>query len=222
MSGTHAYANVVRSLEARVFPEIAEVMADFEGCSAFLTLIDTRPGAERVVHAFRVSSVALAESRPATELGGGVGIALLDDLIASGQITAEQINRYYDANGIELAKCMSVETNFRVGDKVTTDSGLRISDLGYIAIFQTMDRFQASDGEVAIFAHLNEPAIRSLAALGVTADAIAGIEGLRTPTTSNGVKGFDDHYIPVAIPLTKSNVTIVRQLAAFAAPEARI
>lgn len=215
---TNPYANLVRTLEAEIFPEIPEIMKDFEDNSIFLALVDTRPDAKRIVHAFRLSSLALTGSE--LDLNSeNIGIALIDDLIASEQdgLNSQAFKDYYHDRGIDLSKCISVETNFRVGDKVESDNGISVPQLGYIAVFQAIDRLGITNGDAAIFAHLNKPAIVSLGAVGVEYEPIMGLKDLKTPTV--GDEKFDSHYRPVAIPATPKNMAIFRDLIPFAAPE---
>lgn len=214
----HPYANVVRTLEAKQFPEISEIMEPFEDQCVFLALTDTRPEQQqRVVHAFRLSSIFLAGRTELPE-GNTLGIAFIDDMVASDQgVDIEAFKAYYTSRGIDLAKCISVETNFRIGDKVKVESGLRIPDLGYIAIFQAVEKLGLDKEDAVIFAHLNKPAIISLGVLGISYEPVMGNESLRTPTT--GDNPFDDRYRPVAIPPSLKNIAIIRQLLPFAAPE---
>ncbi len=214
----HPYANVVRTLEAKQFPEIPEIMEPFEDQSVFLALTDTRPEQRRVVHAFRLSSIFLAGR---TELPGGdtLGIAFIDDIVASGQgVDIEAFKTYYASEGIDLTKCVSVETNFRVGmKKVEVESGLRVSDLGYIAVFQALEKLGLDKEDAVVFAHLNQPAIGSLGALGISYAPVMGRDDLKTPTV--GENPFDEKYRPVVIPTSAANVAIFKQLLPFAAPE---
>jgi hypothetical protein len=213
----HEYANIIRTLEAQVFPEIPDVMEGFEEQSVFLALVDTREESQRVVHAFRLSSIRLTGQEELPE-GDKTGIALIDDIVESDQgVTADAFKQYYAEQGVDLTKCISVETNFRVGDKVESPSDIPVTQLGYISVFQAVEKLGMEGEDAAIFAHLNEPAITSLDAVGISYQPVMGREDLRTPTV--GDKPFDDNYKPVAIPATPENVTIFKNLVPFAAPQ---
>ena len=76
------------------------------------------------------------------------------------------------------------------------------------------------EGNAAIFAHLNKPAIVSLNSVGVEYESIMGREDLKTPTV--GENPFDDHYKPVAIPANTKNLEIFSNLIPFAAPKVNL
>lgn len=213
------FASLVRTLESAQFPEIADVMEPFENQSVFLALVDNRPDATRIVHAFRLTSLGLAGME--IPEGDTTGVALLDDIADSEQgVTASQIKRYYEEKEIDLTKCVSVETNFRVGEKVATETGLPVSQLGYLAIFRALERMGIEENKSAVFAHLNVPAVSSLSAVGIEWNPIVGRDQLKTPTVDeDGSKGFDIKYTPVEIPGTARNMQVFRDLMPFAAPE---
>lgn len=220
----HRLADLVRTQEAKIFPEIPEVMEDYEDQSMFLALLDTRDGLNHVVHAFRISGTGLKDKvleGAAVEVAdeNKTGIPLVDDILDSGQdITAQEIKEYYQEHGIKLAKCLSVETNFRI-EKVARYNDLPVSQAGYIALFQLAEKQDVSNGDSAIFAHLNTDAINSLSMVGIEYTPIAGRQDLKTPTVGkDGSKDFDDHYSPVAIPASQKNLDIFGQLVPFAAP----
>lgn len=217
---SHPISNLVRTLEAKVFPEIPALMEPFEDESVFLTLIDTRPGTERVVHAFRLSSLAISGKGMGADASRRCtfGMALIDDLLSSGQgLDVDAFVGHYEGRGVDLTKCVSVETNFTVGNRVSTESGLRVSDLGYIAIFQLVKQLSGLEHNACVFAHLNEPAVASLGQIGVTNRPIAGRDDLKTPTI--GETEFDEKYRPAEIPGSKENIEVFRALVPFAAPE---
>src|SRR5205814_9346276 len=100
---------------------------------------------DRVVHAFRVSSPDIAQpkssgrhrkvdARHPGRKSDKINIAFIRDLVESGQVTDRQIADYYAGKHVDLSQCLSVETNFRVGEKVEAMNGLRTTDLGYLAI----------------------------------------------------------------------------------------
>ena len=188
-------------------------MQRYELACEFLALVDTRPEFARVVHAFRLSG---ATGYGASQHPTQIESVLLDDLAASGQgIDLPAIDGYYASRGIDLRRSLSIETNFRVGERVETESGLPPAQIGYVALFQQILR---EDIEV-LFAHLNEPAIRSLNAVGVSSEPIAGRDDLRTPTAGGK---FDANYSPVAILVNEENSAVLASLSEFAAPEVRL
>lgn len=213
------HAGLVRALEADVFPEVPELMVPFEDQCFFLALVDTRAHLRRVAHAFRLSS-----RRPGTPPDGDrVGIVLIDELIASGQgLALDDVRRHFAGAGTDLDKCISVETNFRVGGKVKREVGeaLPVSQLGYLALFRALERFGVTGAEGAVFAHLNKVAVVSLKMVGVEYVPFAGRDDIRTPTI--GDVGFDPNYRPVTMPTTPKNVRVFGELMAFAAPEVRL
>ncbi|MGH8984357.1 MAG: hypothetical protein ACRDY6_10860 [Acidimicrobiia bacterium] len=209
----NAHSELIRTLEAEVFPEIPDIMRPYELACEFLALVDTRPSTARVVHAFRLSSAtglsAMREEDPP-------GTVLLEDLISSGQgLDLGAVDEYYRARGIDLRHSASIETNFRVGPRVDTDTGLSPAQIGYIALFQWILR---EDLQV-LFAHLNEPAVRSLDNVGVGWEPIAGRYDLRTPTVGGS---FDDEYSPVAIPVTPENSAVLSSLLEFLPPQVQL
>lgn len=215
------YANLIRTLEAERFPEMPSVMEHFEDQSKFLALVDVREESRGIVHAFRLTSKVLTQSQEDVEDSDSneIGIALVDDLIDSGQgLTVDEVHEYYSSRGVDLSRCIAVESNFRV-KKSETETGLRVSDLGYIALFQVIEKSGVADGRAAVFAHLNEPAVHSLGAIGLEYEPVAGREDLKTPTIdTDGTLGFDHKYSPVSIPTTPNNVKVFNDMALFAAP----
>jgi hypothetical protein len=215
ISAHHAYANLVRTLEhIGDFAEVADLMAPYEPNFVFLAVVDTRGGARRVIHAFRIGLPEFG-SRHAHDL---TGMALLDDMITSDQgLSLESVQDYYESRGVSLAQAMSVETNFKVGEKVKSPiPGIRISDFGYLSVFYLLQEREAP----LIFAHQNHVALVSLGQLGLRYDPIAGVEDLRTPSLDDaGQPYFDDRYTPLALPASRHNVQVFRDLAAFTVPE---
>jgi hypothetical protein len=215
ISAHHAYANLVRTLEyCGDFEEVADLMAPYEPNFVFLAIVDTRPGARRIVHAFRIGLPEFGSAH-AHDL---TGMALLDDMITSNQgLTLTSVQEHYESQGVRLAQAMSVETNFRVGEKVESPiPGIRISDFGYLSVFYLLQEREAP----VIFAHQNKVALLSLGQLGLAYDPIAGVKGLRTPSVDDdGNPYFDDRYTPLAIPASRHNVQVFKELAAFTVPE---
>lgn len=224
----HPQANTIRTLEAKVMPEFPEVMADYEMSSMFLAIVDTRNGVDRVVHGFRVTGAARDESGNVVlgpNLGSEkTGIVLIDDVIASGQgVEVQDFYQYYTSKGLNLNKSMSVESNFRVDDRVEDYNGLPMSNVGYLALFQLVESMGLNEGEAAIFAALNEKARRSLTQTGAEYEPLLGREDLKTPTVNeDGTPGFDEEFQLVAIPASKQNIDTFRSISVFAAPQVTI
>jgi hypothetical protein len=171
-------------------------------------------GAKRIVHAFRIG-IPDENGEKRHKL---TGMALLDDVIESGQgLSLDAVEAFYLSRSMNLKRAMSVETNFRVGDKVRSPvEGVRLSDFGYLSVFYILRERRAP----VIFAHQNQPALISLGQLGLQYEHIAGQEGLRTPSIDHqGKPCFDDRYTPLAIPASAHNVRLFKDLAIFAVPE---
>ncbi len=226
-------ADIVKTYEAAGdFAEIEEIVADYEDLCLFLVIADTRGDEDKVVHAFRFSGrdETIVGDKDVDIKGEPVtltGMPFIDDIVRSGQgLNGDEFERFYEENGISLARSISVETNFRIAE-TEPYNGLRISDVGYIALFNHVDRMMdggaeglEEGGNVIVFAHLNTPAIKSLGAIGVEHQDIAGVPGLQTPTV--GEKQFDDKYAPVGIPGNENNLAVFRALSGLAAPEVHI
>ncbi|MGQ0805047.1 MAG: hypothetical protein ACT4PI_14450 [Actinomycetota bacterium] len=209
----HPHSELIRALEAEVFPEIPDIMRPYELACEFLALVDTRPSEARVVHAFRLSG---ATGLGPTQSPDGVESVLLEDLAASDQgVDLPAITDYYAGRGIDLRRSLSIETNFRVGARAEAENGLPAAQLGYVALFQQILR----ENVQVLFAHMNEPAMRSLANVGVGSEPIAGRDDLRTPTVGGS---FDDDYAPIAILVNAENSAVLASLSDFAAPEVRL
>lgn len=225
LSPDSPHVDLVKTEEAKKFPEIPEIVASYEGLCLFLAIADMRDGRQELVHAFRFSGRSEGGSTEmATDVNGDqvqlTGMPFIDDIVLSGQgLDGAQFADFYAKNGTRLERSISVETNFRIKE-TEPYNGLRISDVGYLALFNHVERGQLDEGELMIFAHLNTPAIKSLGGLGVEYEDIAGVPGLKTPTV--GEVQFDDKYAPVAIPSNAHNLAIFRDLAVFGAPEVHL
>lgn len=213
------YADLVRTLEVMPerWPEMEEIMKSYETNCQYVALVDTRDGADRIVHAFRLSNLALGEK---DELGPDASLqaALLQDLVNSGQISDEDLREHYRERGVDLSRSVSVESNFIVGDRTPAFNGLKTSDLGYLTIF-TLAAKAMGDHNASIFAHLNKPAKISLGRAGVQYRNVADRENLKTPTTGGKM---DANFQPVEIPATEHNVQLFKDLQPFALPLTRL
>lgn len=208
----HPFADLVRTVEHDQFHEVAALMTPYEPSFSFIAIIDTRRETRRIVHAFRIGLPQLDGVRALT------GLALLDDIIKSGQgVTFEALWAYYSGRGMDLTRAISVETNFRVGDRTESPiDGVRVSDFGYLSVFYLLQERSAP----VIFAHQNLQALASLGKLGLEYEDIAGRAGLQTPSIDDeGLPYYDDEYTPLAIPASDHNVQLFKALSSFAVPE---
>jgi hypothetical protein len=219
------YANVIRTRELRQkeFNELDKIMEPYEETCRFLALIDTRGDADkgRLIHAFRVSSSGLtAKKRAGTPEEGKPDIAFIQDLVHGGEITEEEIVSYYEAAGVNLDSCISVETNFRISPAERFND-LKSSDLGYLALFNSIGAEVGQAGELSagVFAHMNRVAKLSLGRTGVDWGPVADRPDLMTPTVDlnnpDGVKS-DPRYTPVFIPGSQHNTALFQEIGPFA------
>lgn len=208
ISPWHNYSNLLRSYEAVNFPEVVELPEDIEDRSLFLALVDTRDGVERVVHSTTVSGILGRKAGDEIEDEEGVhitsGFIVIDDLVEMGNFTNEEFWDYYNERGIDLEHSMSVETNFRVGDRVESYSGLSTSDIAYLSLFRLLKRRANSLNTAVVFANINGKSIHSFERVGIVCEPLMGRSNL---VTSESMQGLD--FKPVAIP---SNAKIFDQI----------
>lgn len=210
MGSRSPYADLVRTLQVspELWPELEQLMKPYEDNLQFIALVDTRNNADRIVHAFCLSNARLGSEKdrknhPITS--HELPIALLQDLVNSGQINADELRNYYKGQGVKLDDSVSVETNFKVGDKVPSLNGMRTSDYGYLAVFKLASSMNKNPfSKTSIFAHLNKVAKVSLQRSGVKFKPVAGRAELQTPTTDGKT---DPHFAPFEIPGSLDNVT---------------
>lgn len=204
------YANVIREYESRYFPEVATVTDQEEAGTLFLALVDTRPSANRVVHGVTISGVKLEENTHETAVqpyNGKTGFIVVDDLIEMGNFNAEEFYKYYSDKGIEIEKCISVETNFRIGDKVELFNGFTPAQLAYTMIFNKLKEGQPQKGKAAIFSSINRASIISFRRVGLQYEPLMGRQDLRTPEQELG-----KDFTPVAILYNEQNIAIFDHL----------
>ncbi len=224
---THEYSNIIRTLEAKTpeFKGIESVVDDsVETRSKFFALIDTRNGADRIIHATRISGeifnmIISDEDKIKSETN--TGFIAINELLNSGQnFKAMDFHAHCEEYGINLNNCVGVETNFTVGERTQTDiPGLRVSDLGYIAIFLLLESKGLEPGKTSVFAFVNQNTINSMSPLGFLFEPIAGRPDLRVPGTESQ---FSDDFRPVRIPITDDIVRIYDGLRLYAAEELEI
>lgn len=197
------YADAVRTLEAAQFPEVPDLVNDdIEQRSLFMAIVDTRDGEDRIVHAARLSGLSLDEGEDGMRVAGSetTGFIIIDELIRDGKLTEEEFVAFCESRDIEPADCISVETNFRIGDKVPGMSGLRVSDVGYTAFFNKVQEKGHSPETTTVFASINEATRRSLGAIGI------GNELIKPGTAESG------EYELVSIPLSPSTSATFKML----------
>jgi hypothetical protein len=181
------YANFIRMHEASYFPEVTGVTPEDELNTAFLAIVDMRDSARRVVHGatvmgerFRQSGTELDENR--------TGFFTVDSLIELGNFSAQEFRDYYKANGIDLSKSISVETNFRIGDKAEPYNGVGTADLTYVALFRSIMEQQPDFKGAVVFATVNKMQRSSFQRVGMRADPLMGVEQYRTPEAELGIE----------------------------------
>ena len=199
----HKFANILRAHEANHFPEVSELPQDIEDRSLFFALVDTRGGEDRVVHSTTVSGVLgrrMGEVDPNNpDAPATSGFIVIDDLIEMGNFTVEEFWEYYASNGIDLGSSISVETNFRVGDRVSKFKDMNISDIAYLSLFRLLKQRSKNldtkfDSSV-VFASINDNTINSFARVGIVCSPLMGRSDL---VTSESEAGLD--FKPVTIP----------------------
>ena len=181
----HPFANVIRCKEARLFPEVVEVLAADEERSLFLALVDTRPDERRAIHAGTVSG---SRALPNTRCDHSSGMITVDSLIEMGNFSLEEFRDYYRERGLNLETCIAVETNFRIGRKAKPWKGLDSTHISYYIYFTEVLRQGGELGTFAIFATLNRPQINSLRRIGLKFEPLMGRENMETPEEALGVE----------------------------------
>ena len=200
-------AEYLRAEEALVFPEVPELLTtEVEEQCMFLGIVDTEAG--RVLHGTRFSapSIRRASGAPAR----GSGFVLVDELIEeSDTFTVDVFRSRYDEETLE--RSFSIETNFRIGEKVRLRSGARVAHLGYLALFRLVERLRPSGTESLVFGAQNEVAVRSVSALGIPAHPLSGFPAQRNDP--------DRVYRPMVFSVTDATRAVFDALESVALPE---
>jgi hypothetical protein len=212
ISPRHKFANVIRNYEAKYFPEVADLDDTTEDETLFLALVDTREGSDRVVHAATISSgTALNNPEARSDDRHGdeehTGFYSIDDLIDMGNFTKEEFVDYYTSRGIDLSKCIAVETIFRIGDKVKGFNGLRIADLTYLMIMKMFMAGQPEINKSGIFANINRATAISFKWAKLNYQPLMGRRDLKT---SDSLRGLD--FTPIIIPFDDNNHPIFEKI----------
>jgi hypothetical protein len=216
-----ASADALRTLESRAFPGVEGFITPaVERASTFLVLLDRRVGEDAIVHVMRASGPMLQGARRRLEPGDGTGFVMVDEIVASGQgVTAGAFADHAAAAGLDLDRCVAVETHFRVAE-TPKRGGLRAGSLAYLALFAQFVAHGFAPGRSAVFAHVNEASLRSFRALGVRPEPFMGRAGLRSPAAEPAT--FEEGYAPVTIPVDAALVERIRAAIPFAAPSAHV
>lgn len=191
----HRYANIIRTHEARLFPEVHDSSAVDEDKTLFLALVDTRPGSSGVVHGATVCVGALDEGS-VSDTAVHTGFITIDNLIDFGNFSAYEFRRYYAARNIDLTNCLSVETNFRIGQRVPNVWGLSTSTIAYLIVFRFLVRSGARRHRSLVFADVNRASSISLQRNGIKYAPLMGRTDLVTPEAALGRSS-----LPVAFPV---------------------
>lgn len=206
-------ANMVRTWETHYFPELPEVVNDHaENSSLFYVLVDTRDSSDRVIHAARITGNGSVESD-----FSGTPFAGINELIQSGAFSAGEFYDYYQKQGVDISKCIAVETNFRVGGKVERLNGLSGAELAYLSFFRLVAKSRPGVNQGGVFASINRASLISFRRVGLEYESLLGREELQYPAPDG--KGF---YMPVFLPYRKRNIELFDAIERLAPPELRL
>lgn len=208
----HSYnqlSNIVRTWEAKYYPEIVDVVDDeVERHSAFLAMVDTRDGRKQLVHTARITSPTIAKDMEPTQNERSF-FAGVDELVGAGFFTVQDFQNYYKDSGIDLEKCIGVETNQRVDKKTDKFNNLATAQMAYLSIFRLIASYNPEVGRAGIFACINRASLLSFRRYGLKFEPLMGREDLRYPAPGNNSK---DYYTPVFIPYTEDNISLFKPL----------
>jgi len=214
------YANILRTYEAEYFPEVKDVVAEVEEDTVFLALVDTRTDSRRIVHATTLSAM----SDEAKELAEPetTGFYTVDDLIEMKNFTAREFLDYYAAKGVDMNSCISVDTNFKIGERAPKFNGLDTAQLAYVTVFNFVQKratetsLHEREKKFAVFASINLPSIISFKRMGIECEPMMGRDDLITSESMRGLK-----YTPVAI-ISNENAIELFQTLNLNVPETSI
>lgn len=199
-------ADFVRAHEAAIFPEVPDLLNDrVERQCMFSAIVDVADG--QVLHASRMSGPLIRRGNGGPPAGSG--FVIIDELIEDGLFTVEDFFRRYDEPTRHLS--FSIETNFRIGERRTLASGVRVAHLGYLALFRLVERVRPRGATTLIFGGFNDVTVKSLNALDIAVAPLAGIPEQRSSDTV---------YRPSVIPSTDETGVIFEALESVALPEA--
>jgi len=185
------FANFVRTHEASYFPEVKEVSEQDEEHTLFLALVDTRPGANRIVHSATMTGVSydketgqLIKREPEDDT---TGLYTIDSLIELGNFTAQDFYDYYAKKGIDTNKSIAVETNFRIGEKAEEFNGLKTADLVYHIFCDVLCELGGELNKAAVFATINKDSRDSFDRVGLNYELLMGRDDLKTEESELGI-----------------------------------
>jgi hypothetical protein len=229
MDGRRPEANLIRTREAQAFPDIdiEGLFSDYDDSSMFLAFVDTRrsQGEGRVIRGTRLSGRHFSSDMSSQEINvdqdGGTNMAMFRDMIVDGELTGQEVADYYRDRGINLPNCISVETNFKIGERSRRRWGLiPMAQLGYLAMYNYVRKVDSTGGdESAIFAHINKASRDSLTRLGATLEPVAGRADLKTPAGAGSGERYDDKFAPIAMLNTPETKRAMRKKLLAAPPE---
>lgn len=207
----HRFADIPRVYESQYFPEVEELSDQETENSLYLVLVDMREGEKRPVHSTIISRQNISKEGLSSNSDvdkGETGFYVIDDLIKTGNFTAEEFRDYYETKGFDLSKCISVETNFRIGDKVSRYQGVRVPELSYMVVMGMFFDANPEIGKSAVFASINRMSALSFKMAGLKYEPLMG----RTDfVTSEAARGLIYH--PVCIPYDDDNHPVFEKLA---------
>lgn len=200
ISPTSPFSNIVRTYESLHFPEVEGVSEGDELTTLFLCIMDMRLPEPRVVHAASTSNYDELKSG---KHGDSTGFYTVDQLIRLGNFTAREFEEYYNKEEVALSACISVETNFRVGEHTDKYRGFPVSNVAYKALYAHAKSRALESGEpglAGIFSSINEASKRSFTKFGIEYRPLMGRTNLKTPEEVFGLE-----YQPVFIPESRKN-----------------
>jgi hypothetical protein len=205
-------SNVVRTYEAGVFPEAADFPPSAEDDTLLLALIDTRPEVSRIIHGATVMGPGLNsidENSEVEAFTDSTGFYMIDSLIRLDNFSKRDFYNYHADRGIDTNKWITVESNYRIGDRVELSSGIRPTALAYLAMFRLVaNRAELHQELGGVFAAINTPTRKSFAAIGLEFDSLMG----RTDFITEEALMGDSDYQPVAIPTSPHNMELFEQM----------
>ena len=188
-------------------------MQTHEDQSLFLLIFDTRKSRNEVVHSTRISGFSTEGIRDENDR---TGLIIIDDIIDSNQgLTAKKFRDYYIEKGMDLMRCITVESNIKISNSEPKD-GVHVPDLAYLSLFKNVVARGGQVDDSGVFAVINMPTVASFSRIGLGFEPLAGMKDLRTPA-DNGE--FDDNFIPVFIPLDEKSNELFKAIEPFALNE---
>lgn len=203
----HRFADAIRTLEARQFPEMPDLVNEtVEKRSVFMVLVDTRNDEDRIIHCTRLSGLNMQSGaqEPGAESSGFI---VIDEAIGKNELTLEGFHTFCEQNHLDATSSISVETNFRVGEKVPERDGLRMSDIGYVTFFRKILEKGGEIDHAGVFASINVGTRKSLGAIGV--------KSILIPVETSTQKAEDEAYELVAIPASAETSRILTELGQY-------